>query len=283
MHIFSKKQFWLIMAILLTTCGITPQATELQVMSFNIRWNNPDDGENAWPHRKQHVAGIIKNRGVDIVGLQEALIGQIEYLESALDDYAWFGIGRDDGEKAGEFTAIFYRKDRFDLLDEGTFWCSQTPDKPGFGWDAVCNRTATWGKFKDKNNGREFFLFNTHYDHVGKVAREKSARLLIERIKNLGDDTTVLVTGDFNCPPGSPPYKILTDAVLQDARLISVTDHQGPAGTFTGFNPKAEPSKPIDYIFVSPNVQVQTHAFIDQTFSGKLPSDHYPVLAKVRF
>jgi len=156
--------------IFLVSAKEEASSESINAMSFNIRYNNPGDGENAWPYRKEMVAETIRFHKVDIAGLQEALHGQVKDLEALLPEYGWFGVGRDDGRQEGEYTPVFYLKSRFRILNQSTFWLSENPDKPGKGWDAACPRIATWGKIEDTLTKTAFFFFNTHLDHVGKIA-----------------------------------------------------------------------------------------------------------------
>lgn len=264
-------------------------ATPLAIMTFNIRYNNPEDGENAWPNRKDIAASMIRYHGADIAGLQEALKGQVDDLAERLPEYAWFGVGRDDGKEAGEFMAVFFRKDRLELLDSATFWLSPTPEKPGLGWDAACNRVVTWGKFRDKTTGATFFHFNTHFDHKGETARRESAELLLAKIVEIAGGSPVTVTGDFNADPDSEPIGILTgvrgtntSCRLTDSITVSRTRHHGPSGTWTAFSsPGAPGDKPIDFVFIKNGVGVLKHATLSDTFDGRFPSDHMPVFAVV--
>ena len=274
--------------LIVSACADRP-GQALRVMSFNIRYDNPDDGENAWVHRRDAVASMIRFHKADVVGVQEALARQIDDLTARLPGFDWFGVGRDDGKKEGEFTAVLYRTRRLMSEERSTFWLSETPDRPGLGWDAACNRTVTWGRFVDVSTRKVFFFFNTHFDHRGEKARTESARLLLSKIDALAPkDTPVVITGDFNCTPDSEPYQILTlrelDAetrTFHDACRMSGVDHHGPTGTFTGFDIQAIPGQPIDYILVSREWQVLFHGTLSDTFDGRYPSDHMPVLAEI--
>lgn len=272
----------LLTGILMTLTAFTgfAQAPEnaFTVMTFNIRYDNPDD-PNPWQDRKDEVAEVIA--GADIIGLQEALKHQIDDLAERLPGFAWFGVGRDDGEEAGEYTCIFYRKDRFDVVDQHTFWLSETPDEPGSkSWDAAITRIATWGKFKDKKRGNGFYVFNTHFDHRGREARYESARLLSGKIEEIAGSTPAILTGDFNTREYSDPYKALIES-LKDARYLSGKATVGPRATYTNWREVGEGS-PIDYIFVTGNVNVYEAVNVDDTFRGFFPSDHLPVKAVVK-
>ncbi len=233
-----KKLPLLVALLMILGMSGTTQTTPLRVMTFNIRFNNPDDGFNAWPHRKELAASMIRYHDADIVGLQEALYGQLEDLKALLPGYEWFGVSRDDGssgpDSPGEFAAILYRSDRLERLDGGTFWLSPTPQVVGsLGWDAAITRTATWCRFRDKRSGREFYHFNTHFDHRGEKAREESARVILQQITVIAAEAApVVLTGDFNCVPTDPPYRVLTvERGLRDAMLVSAQPHHGPQST----------------------------------------------------
>ena len=258
----------------------------LRVMSFNVRYNTPSDSANAWPYRKDLAASMIRFHHADLAGLQEASKGHIDDLVERLPEYGWFGVGRDDGQEGGEFSAIFYRRDRVELLDGSTFWLSEEPDSAGsIGWDADYTRIVTWGRLRDRATGRIFFHFNTHFDHIGEQARLESARLLVTRVKQLAGTEPVIVTGDFNCREFSEPYQTLTDSTstgsLRDARYLSIHGHHGPTGTWSGFEVAGTPGEKIDHIFVKNGVRVLQHGVLSDTFDGRFPSDHLPVLVEV--
>ncbi len=259
-----------------------PTTPYLRVMSFNIRYDEPRDKENAWPNRKELVGSMIRFHRADLVGVQEALKHQLKDLEQLLPEFAWLGVGRDDGNEAGEFSAILYRKDRFTLVENATFWLSETPSVPGSkGWDAAFPRIVTWAKFKDNSSSKTFFHFNTHFDHRGVRAREESARLLLERIERIAGRTPVIVTGDFNFNEVSTGYKILVAKdSLRDARYASQHGHHGPTSTFSEFKALVSEWR-IDYVMVKGSVKVLQHGALADTWDGRFPSDHLPVLAEV--
>jgi len=255
----------------------------VRIMTFNIRYNEKNDSLNAWPYRQDMAASMIRFHKADIAGLQEALRGQIDDLVVRLPEFGWFGVGRDDGQNAGEFSAVLYRKDRLTLLADSTFWLAETPMQAVLGWDAACKRVVTLGKFKDNETGASFFLFNTHFDHIGQVARRESAKLLLKSVANIAGDMPVLVTGDFNSTPDSEPYKILTTGEqgvkLIDSKTVSQYQHHGPTTTWSGFTAAWQPDgQPIDYIFIRNHVQVLLHGTLSDSFDGRFPSDHMPVL-----
>jgi len=281
----------IITALCLYSCpnGI-PVEQKIRLMTFNIRLDVASDSLNAWPYRKDKVAGMILFHRADLIGVQEALPGQVDELARRLPDFDWYGLGRDDGKKAGEFMAVFYRKERFSPLEKSTFWLSETPDQPGLGWDAACNRTVTQIHFTDKLTQKEFYLFNTHFDHMGETARLESARLLRREVNQITNEMPVIVCGDFNATPETGIYKILTadqgpeTVRLFDSEFISLLPHHGPHGTFTGFDLGClnKPIPQIDFIFVNEKIKVLSHGTLSDNIDGFFPSDHFPVLAELQ-
>jgi len=256
----------------------------MNIISFNIRYNTSNDGINAWPNRIEMVTGLLRFHEADIFGLQEALHGQILDVQKQLPEYEWFGVGREDGEKGGEFSPVFYKKSEFILLKNGTFWLSETPEKPSKGWDAALNRLVTWGHFQSKVTGRQFLVLNTHFDHIGKEARKNSAALIRQKIQELTKDKylPVIVTGDFNLTPETEPV-VLLKRYMKDSREVSEEPPYGPAGTFNGFKTDADLSNNrIDYIFVRGDITVLKYAALSDFKDHRFPSDHLPVFVKVR-
>ena len=267
-------------------CVIGVAQDYLHVMTFNIRYDNPGDSLNAWPHRKDLVASQILFHEPAIVGVQEALFHQITDLQHRLPGYQYIGGGRDDGKEKGEFSAIFFDSSRLRLNGSATFWLSEKPEVPGTkGWDAALPRVVTWGRFTTKDAGKEFYAFNTHFDHIGKVARRESAALLIKKVAEIAKGKPVVVTGDFNAQPHDEPIVRITSTNninhLTDSKEVSVTPHYGPTGTFTGFATKEKLDEPIDYIFIRNGVKVLQHATLSQTWKGRFSSDHFPIFARV--
>lgn len=258
----------------------------INVMSFNIRYDNPGDGKNAWPHRKDLVAATITFYRVDMCGMQEALKHQIEELATLLPEYGWIGVGRTDGKTEGEYCPIFYNTIRFAVLASGTFWLSETPDEPGSrSWDSSLPRIVTWAKFKECGTGQTLYHFNTHFDHRGRKAREESAMLLLAQIRKISAGSPAVVTGDFNCPPESPPYELLTSGRADTPGLIDVflkfNNSYGGTQTFNGFSEESRPGTRIDYVFATPAVKVRRVGIIAERWDGRFVSDHYPVLAEI--
>lgn len=288
-----------ICALLLSACGgkkakqqdetSTTSGNKVQVewATFNMRYDNPQDSLNNWKYRKDTVCQYIQMKHLDIIGMQEILHNQLEDLKAGLPEYAAIGVGRDDGKEAGEYSPLFYRKDKFDVLDSNTFWLSQYPDSAGFiGWDGACTRIATWAKFKDKQTGKIFMAVNTHFDHVGTEARRQSALLIIRKIKEIVGNNPAVVTGDFNVNDRSEAYQTITtnEFVLKDA--YKMTDKKsGPDYTFHDFGRYAmDKREKIDFIFVTPQINVLNTEIAQnpETKTGYL-SDHNPHLALLEF
>ena len=260
---------------------------DLNVMTFNIRLNIASDSLNAWPYRKDFVASEVLYHNVQLLGVQEALHVQMTDLQERLPQFKYIGVGRDDGKEKGEYSAIFFDSTRLECLRFNTFWLSETPEKAGAkGWDAAFPRVVTWGFFRDRITKKKFYAFNTHFDHMGKIARRESAKLLLQRIKEIAGSTTVIVTGDFNAKPADEPIQVITDNAnplqLEDTKPRSITPHYGPTGTFNGFTHKELDNEPIDYIFTKGKCKVLTHATISQSWGGRFASDHFAVLASLQ-
>ena len=261
--------------------GQSKKETPLNIITYNIRMNTAGDGENAWPLRKEKVAGLLKFHQADIFNVQEALPEQMDDLTTLMPEFDHVGVGRDDGKRAGEHMAIFFKKSRFEKLDDGMFWLSETPDKPGFGWDAACNRTCTWIKLRDKITKKSFLVLDTHLDHRGMKAREEGVKLILSRIPELNKENLPLIfTGDFNLVKESAPVQDVLK-VLNDARDKSLTPPYGPEGTSGGFAVRGK-SRVIDFIFINQKVTVLRHGVLSDSFNMFYPSDHLPVLAEVR-
>ena len=257
----------------------------INVASFNLRMDTEADGENTWSNRKEMVKGLIRFHDFDIFGTQEGFKHMLDQV-TEVEGYAYIGAGRDDGKEAGEHSAIFYKTDRFDLLNQGNFWFSETPDVPDKGWDATCcNRICTWGQFREKNSGKEFYIFNAHYDHQGKVARRESSKLLLERVRKIaGTKATVFVTGDFNAIPSDEPITTLAaDGLLIDSHDRSEQPRYGTEGTFSSFRLDAPMQNRIDYIWVTKGTTVNKYGVLNDMQYGRFPSDHFPVMIQAVF
>lgn len=283
------KSFIVLFSVMLW--GIYPQGNfvtddedSVAVMSYNIRFDNPNDGSSAWPYRKHAVADMIGRKyQVDIVGLQEVLVHQLHDLTNSLPYYNWVGAGRDDGHQKGEYSPILYRSDKFDLIATNTFWLSENPEMPGSkSWDTSITRVVTWAKFKDRSSEKEFYFFNTHFDHRGVQARIESAKLLVERISEISENLPVIVTGDFNVNEQSEVYAVMKEAsFIHDARYVSESEHEGPTTSTNNWLEMRGPETRIDYIFVGDNVRVLNHKILDDQYNSRFPSDHLPVLSDI--
>lgn len=274
--------------LLLLAVGIDAQNAKqapFRVMSFNIRYDEPRDGINAWPSRKQKVADVIRFHKADLVGLQEALLTQLGDLNKLLPDMTWCGVGRTDGKEAGEYTAILYRRSRFRVKECETFWLSEMPDKAGSkGWDAALPRIVTWARFRDELTGKTFVHFNTHFDHMGVRAREQSAALILKKAAEIAPTDPFVLTGDLNVTEETAAYKTLaagTDSIkVADARFRSASGHFGGGSTWNGFK-ELVPGRKIDFIFVRSGIKVLEHGVLSDRWDGLWASDHLPVLAEV--
>ena len=269
--------FWLLALLLAQQTSAQSPAGTLRIASYNLRYNTPSDGENAWPNRSEMVKNLIRYHKIDLFGTQEGLRGQLTDV-AQLPGWTFVGKGRDDGKEAGEHSAIFYRNDRFTLLDTGDFWLSETPDKPGKGWDATCcNRICTWAKLRDKETKKEFYFFSAHFDHQGVEARRQSGRLMVEKIKAIAKNTPVVFVGDLNSTPDTEQVKTI-QTLLQDAYQVTAEPPYGPVGTFSGFKSDAPLKDRIDYVFVSKDVKVLSYAALTDRLDQRFPSDHLPVV-----
>lgn len=256
-------------------------AQQLKLITYNIRYDNPNDGENAWPLRKTFLAAQLNFYAPDVFGIQEALPNQVTDLEILLPQYAHVGMAR-DGDGKGESSNIFYNKTRFELLQQNTFWLSPTPAVISKGWDAALNRVCTYVLLKDKKTQLQFWVFNTHLDHIGEEARTQSIDLILSKMKtlNINGDTAFLV-GDFNSEPTDERIINLQKQMI-DCRTISETPPFGPTGTFNAFHHDQAVTKQIDYIFMSKDkpLKVLKYAILSDSKDLKYPSDHLPVYAE---
>jgi endonuclease/exonuclease/phosphatase family metal-dependent hydrolase len=265
-------------ALFLLTIHFSVVSQPLRVMTYNIRYDNPQDGINAWPNRKQKVADLIRKYDPDLIGLQEAMHHQILDLLHALPEYAFVGVGRDDGKQKGEYSPILYKKSKFRILKQNTFWLSETPAVPGSkSWDAAITRVATWACVKDLSTGKRFFAINTHFDHIGQEARTNSAKLIAKNIAQLSDGNPVVMTGDFNCTREEPPYQALMSN--PEIKLID-TATPNALGTYCTFETNVA-CKPIDYVFHSSKMSSQNYRVITDNDGKYYPSDHLPVVVEV--
>lgn len=303
-----KKTFFSILLLLICLC-VT--AGQVRVASYNLRNDNRGDSiaGNGWQQRCPVIVDMVLFHDFDLMGTQECRFNQIQDLERMLPGYASIGSGRDDGKTLGEFSSIFYKKDRFEVLRNGDFWMSETPDVPSTGWDAALNRICTWGEFKDKSTGTRFYYFNLHMDHRGVEARRQSAILVLKKLKEIaGNDAPVILSGDFNVDQHNESYQLLdTSGLLRDSYGIAPIRYAGN-GTFNGFNPYQKTESRIDHIFVSKQFSATRYAILTDIYWSKkpdndeeskedaapneitfrkyevrMPSDHFPVVVVLEY
>jgi endonuclease/exonuclease/phosphatase family metal-dependent hydrolase len=255
--------------------------TQLKVESFNLRYDNPDDGINAWPKRQQLVLNHLQQTLPDVVGMQEVLAHQLDWLAEQLPNYAFIGVGRDDGKRAGEFVPLLYNTRTLTKLDSGYFWLSETPDVPGsIGWLARLPRVVTWAKFSHHN--KVFFVFNAHFSHVSDLARQKSAEFLVRHIPTIAGDSPVILMGDLNTLDSESAYTtIIANPTLRFIDSALVNGHQ-PASTFNGFGTSTD-HKRIDYIFISKGLSSSNYMTHEDRDGDSFISDHYPISTLIVF
>lgn len=251
-------------------------------MSFNIRYDNPADEDNWWEYRKKELVGLVEEYSPSIMGIQEGLFDQVSYIDFFLPDYRYIGVGRDDGEQKGEYTAIFFKQDEFELLSTDTYWLSETPEKVSVGWDASMERIVTYGAFRKISSDEVYHVFNCHFDHLGHIARKRSAELILKLIEEKGLLAEKLVVmGDLNAESNEEPISVFRSE-LQDAFQSSKSVTAQQAGTFNGFDPSLMATKRIDYIFYK-NLSVKSYRVItDHRKNGLCISDHFPVMIEIQ-
>jgi endonuclease/exonuclease/phosphatase family metal-dependent hydrolase len=314
----------LLLFALIIVASFQLSAQQMLVGSYNIRYKNANDSINGeiWTKRCQVICDQVNFMAPEIFGTQEVLYVQLQDMKNALDGYDFIGIGRDDGKRGGEHEAIFYKKDKLQLLDHDDFWLSETPDKPGLGWDAVCIRICTWGKFavkaqKEQRHGlfnrrkkepqQVFYFFNLHMDHVGVVARREAAKLVVAKVREIAQGAPVFVTGDFNVDQNDEIYTIFTKSGLLKDSYDTARIRFAENGTFNAFKTNYFTNSRIDHVFVSPNTKVEAYGVFTNsywtpdddpddnlkasdapqqisfdTYIRHNPSDHYPVFVKVK-
>ena len=302
------KRFYL--SVVLTAFAVMQLSAQMLVGSYNIRYKNGGDSVkgNVWEKRCQVICDQVNFMAPDVFGAQEVLHTQLVDMLAGLDGYDYIGVGRDDGKTAGEYAAIFYKTDRLRLLDQGNFWLSETPDRPGLGWDAACVRICTWGRFAGQTatDDEAFFFFNLHMDHVGVVARREAAKLIVTKIREIAQGAPVIVTGDFNVDQKDEIYSIFTQSGLLKDSFLDSRLRFAENGTFNSFDTGLYTDSRIDHVFVSPGVSVDAYGILtnsywtpDSASVGQLkghdapqqidfsrytrrqPSDHYPVFVRL--
>jgi endonuclease/exonuclease/phosphatase family metal-dependent hydrolase len=277
-----KHKFFLLL-VLIIIIDLSISAQTFTVATYNLRYDNRGDSGNLWVNRAPVQANLIRFHDFDVVGIQEGLINQLEDLSKTLPQYTRYGIGRDDGKASGEHSAIYFKKDKFKLLNSGDFWLSQTPDKPGKGWDATCcNRICSWVQLQDIASKKKFYFFNVHFDHQGVIARIESAKLMIEKIKAIAGNNPVVFTGDLNGGRNSDCYKYIANAgIIKDSHELAAFPYENNASFNSFRTPRG--MEVIDHIFVTKQFKVKKWGILTDTYFGKYPSDHFPVMAVVNF
>lgn len=284
-----KKKTAFLFIFIMQTISII-HAQELTVATFNLRYSIEENhkfdsvrGED-WARRGPVAASLIRFHEFEIFGVQEALLHQLEDLITWLPGYKYVGVGRDDGKKAGEHTAVFYSTERFKVVDHGDFWLSETPEKPSMGWDGTCcHRMCTWVHFEDKDTGKLFYFFNTHFDHQAIIARKESSKLILAKIKEIAGANPVIFMGDLNGDHESDWYKTLDNSdVLRDT-FLEANDPYVNNGSFNGFGRRLDSKSIIDHVFTSDDFIVEKWGILTDTYHGKFPSDHYPVMVQLSF
>jgi len=253
-------------------------SNEIKVISYNIRYNNPNDGKDIWENRRTEIISFVFNQSPDFIGFQEVTHQQLQYLNSELSDYDFVGVGRDDGKTKGEYSPIFYNKSKFNLVKSNTFWLSETPEQISIGWDAAMERICTYALFEQINSGNKIWIFNTHFDHIGEIAREKSVDLIINKITQItNQENPIIITGDFNLSDDSNPIKKLQKS-FNDVNIEMAKENK-LYGTYNGFDLKSNSKKRIDYIFKK-NIRLlnSSHVHLKTNFD-RWASDHHPVIS----
>ena len=272
----------MVFRLLIIICAVNAAAAQqIDVMTYNIRFDNPADGINQWGSRRERIYALLKKYDPDVFGVQEALHHQLTDIKKNLEGYEFVGVGRDDGKQKGEYSAIFYRTSRLEVIKQNTFWLSETPDVPGSkSWDAAITRVASWAMFRDKKTNAEFLMINTHFDHIGTEARKNSAALLKIKAKEIGDDLPMIITGDFNFTREEEPYKVIMNPT--ELELNDSAPKKNPGGTFCNFGVGSQECRAIDYIFYTNDWTIEQYSIYYDNDGKNYPSDHVPVAVTLR-
>lgn len=270
-----KRLFAALCAVLFVVPLLAAEGAEpIRLISYNLRNSGADDGANNWEKRSHATRQMLCEERPDLFGVQEALADQLAFLDACCPDYGRVGVGRDDGDRSGETMAIYYNRKRFELLDSGTLWLSETPDRVSRGWDGACNRTMTWVELRDRRSGKEFFYFNTHLDHQGRTAREEGVKLVVAKIREIAGKSPAVLGGDFNTPTDSPIFKPLKSSMKSAREKAPVSDDKG---TFNGFG-SAPDTIVIDHLYFRGRLSCLRFATLDGSYGAPYISDHYPIL-----
>ncbi|WP_207425855.1 endonuclease/exonuclease/phosphatase family protein [Pedobacter sp. SYSU D00535] len=270
---------WLILGY-----SILAGAQSFKVGSFNIRYDTPLDTGNLWVQRAPVVANLIRFHDFDVLGTQEGLKNQLDDLTAALPEYQRYGVGRDDGKESGEFSAIYFKKDKYKLVKSGDFWLSETPEKPSKGWDATCcNRLCTWIQLEDKVSASRFYVFNAHFDHKGRIVRVESAKLILAKMAEIVGKEPAILTGDFNGGHTSEWYTTLAESPLLMDSYKQVKYPYRNNGSTNAFGKSPASTQVIDHVLVTQHFQVKKWGVLTDTYHGKYPSDHFPIAVELLF
>lgn len=272
----------LILFLLLNVSSSIAQAQDLVIATFNIRYDNPNDAPNTWENRKLPVSQLIRFHSFDIFGIQEGMHHQVKDLESLLPNFAFVGKGRDDGKEKGEYSAIFYQKEKYKVEESATFWLAPETDHPNKGWDAALPRVCTWARMVEIATGRSFYVFNTHFDHRGVEARNQSAALILDKIKTINSQNLpVFLMGDFNVDQSTDAYRLLKNAEGMKDTFDSADFVYANNGSTKAFDLTKSHDRIIDHIFVSKGLKVKKYGILTDTYQNRFPSDHFPVMAVI--
>jgi len=278
------KNFFFAALLLLSLNAANAQT--INVATYNMRNdNNSEDSVhgNGWKQRYPVIAELIRFHDFDIFGTQECLYHQIQDISKELPEYNYYGIGRDDGKHAGEHSEIFFKRDKFGLLAHGDFWLSQTPDKPSLGWDATCcNRICSWVYLQDKKSGKKFYVFNAHYDYQKDLARNESSKLILKEIRRIAGSRPIIFTGDLNGGNDTEWYKVITSSGFLKDTYEEAKNPYAISGSFNGFGPDVKSDEIIDHIFIGKQFTLVKWGILTDTYHGKYPSDHFPVMAQLK-
>ena len=286
------KHFVAITIVLLWIAPGIAAAQSFNIATYNIRYENRADSlnGNGWGQRLPHIANLVRYHDFDIFGSQEVFYSQLNGMLAAMPEYNYIGVGRADGDKSGECSPVFYKRNKFRLIKTGNFWLSETDSIPGKGWDAALPRICTWGRFQIVENGKHFWFFNLHMDHVGKVARLEGTRLVLDKIKSMTEGEPVILTGDFNYDQRADGYSLLSESGLLNDAYVAAKLRYAPNGTFNNFNPHYKSDSRIDHIFTTKEFEIVKYGVLTDMYWSKadsstqavrIPSDHYPVKTEV--
>lgn len=279
----TMKKIHAIAGLLFLLFTLQANTQNMRVATYNLRYDNVNDSGNRWNDRYPVISSLVQFYDFDIFGTQEGLQHQLENLGTSLPAYAWYGVGRDDGNTKGEHAAIFFKKDKFTVLQKGDFWLSETPDKPGPGWDAHLNRVCSWIQFREIKTKKKFYFFNVHFDHQGINARKESSKLILAKIKAIAGNAPVIFTGDLNGGQDSDWYVTLANSGLLKDTYKQAAHPYANNGSFNSFGANLATNQIIDHIFTTAGFITTKWGILTDSYHGKFPSDHFPVMADIQW